>query len=102
MEEYIVIIDDWETIRWYQNKKLSRFGGPAIEYKDGSKFWCQEGKLHKIDGPAVNDINGYKAWYIEGKKYSQDEFNKIINPKTKELTIGEICSLLGYKIKIVG
>jgi len=127
MEEYTVKIDDKGNIQWYQNGKYHRLGGPAVDCVDGYKVWYREGKLHRTDGPAVEDINGYKVWYqddnlhrldgpaienadgsgskewyIDGKEYSQDEFNKITKTETKELTVEQISSLLGYKIKIVG
>jgi hypothetical protein len=124
MEEYIVKVNDEGTIIWYQEGKLHRVGGPAIEcldgykawyqkdklhradgyaveYTNGSKFWYIDGKLHRLDGPAVEYTDGSKEWHIDGKEYTQDEFDKIINLKVKELTLEEICSLLGYKIKIV-
>jgi len=102
MEEYTVKIDNEGNIQWLQNGRYHRIGGPAVEYTDGYKAWYREGKLHRLDGPAIEGANGVEEWHIDGKEYSQDEFNEVINPKVKELTVEEISSLLGYKIKIVG
>jgi len=125
MEEYIVTVDEEGTIRWYQNGKYHRLDGPAIEGKynyeawyqdgiyhrldgpavireDGTKIWYQKGRLHRLDGPAVEYTDGYKTWYIDGKEYNQDEFDEITKTETKGLTVEEVSSLLGYKIKIVG
>jgi len=125
MEKYTVIVDDDGNIRWYQDNNIHRSNGPAIEYADGSKAWYhkgkfhrinkpaveysngyrawyREGKLHRLDGPAVEHPNGAKEWYINEREYSQDEFEEITNPKIKELTVEEISTLLGYKIKIMG
>jgi len=40
--------------------------GPAIEYS-GNKFWYQNNKLHRTDGPAIEYANGAKYWYQNGK-----------------------------------
>jgi hypothetical protein len=53
--------------------------------KDGSKLWYQDGKLHKEDGPAIELANGDKEWYFEGEKIkisSQEEFERIIKLKS--------------------
>jgi hypothetical protein len=123
MEEYVVNVDDEGSIRWFQNNmlhrldgsavecrdghrawyregKLHRHDGPAIESADGSKAWYLDGERHRLDGPAIEGIDGYKAWYINGKRYRIEKFEEITNP-IKELTMEEISSLLGYKIKII-
>ena len=69
---------------WYQNGELHRLDGPAVEYADGGKYWYQNGKYHRLDGPAVEWSNGYKEWFIEGRKYTDEEFNKITNPRPLE------------------
>jgi len=102
MEEYTVIVNNKGDIFWYQNAKIHRLDGPAVIRKDGTKLWYKEGKFHRIDGPAVEYVDGYKTWYIDGKEYNQDEFDEITKIETKELTLEEVSSLLGYKIKIVG
>ena len=70
-------------------------------YDNGGKYWYLGDKLHREDGPAVEYFNGTKEWYLNGKQLTKDEFNEAMNP-TKELTIGELESMLGYKIKVVG
>ena len=82
MIEYTVQVDEGTT-RWYLNGKEHREDGPAIERARGSKEWW---------------INGSKEWYINGKELTEDEFNQ---RKTKELSVGEIETLLGYKVKVV-
>ena len=49
-----------------------REDGPAIEYPNGEKIWWNNGKLHRIDGPAIDD-NGYKEWWINGKHLSPEK-----------------------------
>jgi hypothetical protein len=68
------------TKEWYQNGKRHRLDGPACEWSDGDKHWCQNGKLHRLDGPALEYSDGTKSWYIEDVWYSEEEFNKKINP----------------------
>jgi hypothetical protein len=68
---------------WYQNGLQHRIGGPAIEYADGDKEWWQNNIRHRLDGPAV-EVNGKKFWYYEGKLIncnSQYEFETIIQTK---------------------
>ena len=84
METYEVKVDSEGTKRWYQNGKLHRLDGPAGEWADGSKFWYQNGKRHRLDGPAIELACGEKCWYIEGKEYTEEEFNKITNPRSLE------------------
>ena len=87
---------------WYQNGKPHRTDGPADEYADGDKYWYQDGKLHRTDGPAVEHASGSKDWYIEGREHTKEEFDAIVNvPKVKELTMSEISKLLGYEVKVV-
>jgi hypothetical protein len=77
METYEVTVENTGTIRWSQN-----------------------GNHHRVDGPAIEWHNGYKEWYIKGEKYTEEEFNKEMNP-VKELTIKQISELLGYEVKII-
>lgn len=52
---------------WYQFGKKHRTPGPAAEYANGDKFWYQFGKLHRTDGPAAEYDNGSKFWYLNDK-----------------------------------
>ena len=105
MQTYKVTVDEYKTIRWYNDKhELHRLDGPAVEYADGYKAWYVEGKLHRLDGPAVEWANGRKewwfngnphrldgpaieytdgrkVWYVNGKLMSEEEFNAYIKPK---------------------
>ncbi len=51
-----------------------RLDGPAVEYKNGTKYWYQNGYLHRLDGPAIATADGIKSWYINGEKYSEQEW----------------------------
>ena len=86
---------------WYLGDKLHREDDPAIEWPNGDKYWYLNGKLHREDGPAAECANGRKSWYLNGNKLTEDEFNEAMSP-TKELTVGELEAMLGYKIKVVG
>ena len=70
-------------------------------YSNGDKHWRLNGELHKEDGPAIEFETGDKFWFLNGDNLTEDQFNKAMSP-TKELTIGELESMLGYKIKVVG
>ena len=101
MIEYTVRVYDDGTKYWRLNGKRHREDGPAIECADGGKSWYLNGKRHREDGPAIEWSTGTKYWYLSGNRLTEDQFNKAMNP-TKELTIGELESMLGYKIKVVG
>ena len=75
MQTYTVIVDEYKTVRWYDNKnQLHRLEGPAIEHANGYKAWFVEGKLHRLDGPAIEYANGDKEWYVEDKELTEEEF----------------------------
>ena len=60
---------------WYQNGKLHRTDGPAVELADGEKYWYQNGERHRTDGPAIERTNGYKYWYQNGKELTESQLN---------------------------
>lgn len=77
METYIVKVDEDGTRGWYQNDKLHRLDGPAIERINGDHEWWQNGRRHRLDGPAIEFVNGrYREWYIEGKYFTEEQFNQ--------------------------
>ena len=75
---------------WYQNGQLHRLDGPAVEYPNGDKSWWFDGNRHCLDGPAAENINGYKAWYIDGVELTEAEFNKHITSALCDSTIIEV------------
>ncbi len=52
-------------------------------YANGDKVWYQNDKLHRLGGPAIEYASGYKAWYIEGKKLTEDELNEAVYSKKR-------------------
>lgn len=74
------------SIRWYQNGKLHREDGPAVEHINGSKAWYIYGKLHRIYGPAIEHGNTNKRWFISGIEYAEAEYKKQMRSyKIKEI-----------------
>jgi hypothetical protein len=76
--------------RWYQNGKLHRLDGPAIEKSNGTKIWYKNGMFHRLDGPAYIETKGFNSHYINGKQYSKQEFKKAINLLFPNKTIEEL------------
>ena len=72
---------------WFQDGKLHRDDGPAIEWTDGSLWWHQNGELHRDDGPAMVNADGTKEWFLNGIQYTQEEF--IMLQFTKGIIINE-------------
>ena len=81
-------IECFETVNgdkfWYQNGKLHREDGPAIEYANGDKSWYQNGKMHRTDGPVIERANGHKAWYIDSIYYSFSKWCEKLNLSREE------------------
>lgn len=124
MKTYKVTVDDYGTIRWYNeqgqfhrengpavewangskfwylNDQRHREDGPAVEWDDGNKEWYLNGKLHREDGPAVEYISGTKSWYLNGEGLTEEEFLKATQP-VKELTVAQLEELLGHRVKVV-
>jgi len=91
METYTVIVDQKGTIRWYQNDKVHRLDGPAVEWVSGTKKWFQNGKLHRLDGPACEWVGGSKEWWIDGEQYTKEEFDQKVRPCAgKKVTVDGI------------
>ena len=67
---------------WYQNDQRHRLDGPAIEYANGDRVWYQNGQRHRLDGPAVEWVNGHREWWIKGKQLTEEKFNR----QTKKTT----------------
>lgn len=61
---------------WVRNGKRTRLDGPAVELPNGEKYWMQDDKLSRLDGPAIEWPCGHKAWYINGEELTEEEFNK--------------------------
>ena len=99
MIEYTVKVDD-RNYFWYLNGKRHREDGPAIEFAGGTKEWWLNDLRHRENGPAIEYAGGAKAWYLNGVIYSEEEYWNQLKP-TKELTVAEIESLLGYRVKVV-
>ena len=51
-------IEEFGTVRWYQNDVLHREDGPACMYHDGTK-----------------------RWWLGGVKYTEEEFNHWLSKK---------------------
>ena len=58
MKTYKVTVEEWGTIRWYN----------------------ENNELHREDGPAIECSNGDKAWYIKDKQLTEEEFNNRKKP----------------------
>ena len=100
MIEYTVKVSENGTKAWYLNGHLHREDGPAVEGCDGYKAWYLNGEYHRVDGPAREGLFGHKYWWLNGVEYTEEEFLKRTQP-VKELTIAEIETLLGHKVKVV-
>jgi len=48
--------------------------GPAIIWKDGSKFYYIEDRLHRLDGPARIYSNGEEQYWINDTELTKEKF----------------------------
>ena len=53
-------------------------------YKNGNKWWYQNGKLHRTDGPAIEYADGYNQWWLYDKHYSFSEWCEKLNLSREE------------------
>ena len=49
---------------YWENGKLHRLDGPAVEYADGYKAYWINGKKHRLDGPAIESMYGIKEYFV--------------------------------------
>ena len=51
-QEYKVIVNEYGIIKWYQNGKLHRLDGPAIEYTNGDvEYWINGEQVDSLPSP---------------------------------------------------
>jgi hypothetical protein len=100
MIEYTVRVDADGDKFWYLNGKIHREDGPAVEYSNGTKYWYLNDQRHREDGPAIEYYDGYKFWFLNGKRLTEEEHKKALNP-TVEMTMEDICKVLGKNVKVV-
>jgi len=118
MQEYRVRVFDDHT-EWFQDGKLHRTDGPAIEWANGGKSWYQNGQLHRIDGPAIEWVYGHRSWFRHGIRHRIDgpatEYTdgdrewcinghhlteKEFNARTKPACNGKVVGIDGVKYKL--
>jgi hypothetical protein len=88
------------TKEWYLDNKIHREDGPARESASGDKSWWLKGKRHREDGPAVEWADGSKSWLLNDKCVTEEEHKAAMNP-TVEMTMEEICKVLGKNVKVI-
>jgi hypothetical protein len=79
------VYKEYDTTYFIKNGNRHRLDGPAIEWKDGSKFWYKDGKEHREDGPAIEYSNSVKEWWLSGQQIfrcSDDYIGYITNKET--------------------
>jgi hypothetical protein len=100
MIEYTVKVSADGYKSWYLNGKRHREDGPARKWADGSKEWWLNGKRHREDGPATEWADGSKGWSLNGKYMTEEEHKAAMNPAV-EMTMEEICKVLGKNVKVI-
>lgn len=66
--DIVLEVDRYDVVIWYQNGKIHREGGPAVQRADGYGAWYHKGERHREDGPAIEDADGSREWYLNGKR----------------------------------
>lgn len=72
-------IDDYGNKVWYNNGKLHRIDGPAVEWSYGTKQWIKNDVLHRIGGPAMEYSKGGKIWMLYGIRYYESGYNDLVS-----------------------
>jgi hypothetical protein len=63
--------------------------GPAIEYKNGSRFWYVRGYCHRENGPAKEFSTGRKEYWLFGERIPKKKFTKKLIRQLKMIRIIE-------------
>ena len=84
---------------WFKDGVRHREGAPAHEYAGGGEKWYHNGKLHREDGPALI-IWDHKEWWIDGSHVTEEEHARRTAP-AQEMTVAQIETALGHKVKVV-
>jgi starvation-inducible outer membrane lipoprotein len=100
MIEYTVKVSADGYKSWWLNGKRHREDGPAAEWANGGKEWWLNGKRHREEGPATEYPGGYKSWHLNGKYMTEEEHKAAMNPAV-EMTMEEICKVLGKNVKVI-
>lgn len=70
--------------RWYDDQnRYHNDDGPAITWKDGTKFWYLHGRTHRENGPAIEWADGRKEFRLNGLKVSERSFKHYLKEKKK-------------------
>jgi hypothetical protein len=79
---------------WFDTKIDGEPGELAL-YADGTRAWFQDGKLHRIEGPAIEYAQDFrnprkiinKSWYICGVPCTEKEHKKLTKGSNTELLL---------------
>jgi len=71
LKNYSKIEVDENGYKRYLNNEgeQHRLDGPAVEFKDGSKFWHINGNCHRNIDPSDEYGNGSKYWLFKDKHH---------------------------------
>ena len=65
------------TRQWHKGgdpkAPLHRVGAPAWIADDGSEVWYENGKIHRVGGPAIEWADGRKEYWLDGQRVSYGE-----------------------------
>jgi len=56
-------------------------GEPAIEDNSGVKYWYQHNKRHRLDGPAIEYKDGTKFYFIDNVGYDEKDYWELYRVK---------------------
>ena len=77
------------TKYWFVEGNRHRLDGPAVEWKSGSKEWLVDGRRHRLDGPAIEFVSGTKEWWINDKQLQTEEVENWLEENNVDLTTEE-------------
>ena len=88
MHNGFIYTDEIGTKRYYlyDGITLHNEHGPAVDYKNGSKYWYVNGERHREDGPAAivfyEDGSMDEYFYFNGRQlFDLKELERIVNLK---------------------
>jgi hypothetical protein len=107
MKPQYIKINEHGSKFYFSDEKMQIFhreDGPAVEWRDGSKFWYRNDVLHREDGPAVEWAGRGKQWWIDGKTLTEAQFKKATKVQCKGKTTKKTktVSCNGKKVTVDG
>ena len=56
-----------------QEENMNDDGCGCVKYCNGVRCWYQNGRLHRVGGPAIENVYGRNEWWENGELIRREE-----------------------------